>query len=143
MTIDLLSECSRSYHAWIGTESHVASFGRESLLVFHDMDDIVLTFRIEFFAIGILDPENVSREFDRHDLRAKAYSEIGDFIHSSIFCSHDHPLRSSISKSPRDTDTVESFKELGSLSLDIFCLDEFESNSFLVSKSCCLESFIE
>ena len=107
------------------------------------MDDIILPIWIEFFTIRITDAEDISREFDRHDLGTETDPEIGDFIHTGVLCRHDHPFGPAIPESTRDTDPIEVFEEFRSFFFDVFRLDESEFYAFLMGKSCSLESFIE
>jgi hypothetical protein len=142
-SIYLLCEAPLADDAWIETEAHIASLGGELFLMIHDMHDIVESIWGEFFTIGICDTEDIACELDRHDLRAEAYPEIGNLILSSILSREYHPLYTSITKPSWNTDSIESFEEFRPFFLYIICLDEPEFDSFLMSKSCTLESLIE
>jgi hypothetical protein len=142
-TIDFFCKSPSTNHARICPESHIPSFCRESLLMLHDMDDIIFAFWGEFFARCIRDTEDITSEFDRHDLRTKAYSKVGDFLLSCVLCSHDHPFCSTSPESSRYTDTIESLEELHSLFLYIFSFYEAEFYTFLMSKCSTLKSLIE
>jgi hypothetical protein len=142
-SIYLLCEAPLTDDAWIEAEAHIPSLGSEFFLMIHDMHDIMESIWGEFFTIGICDPEDIARKLDRHDLRAEAYTEIGDLILSSILSRQDHPLYTSIPESSWNTDSIESFEEFCSLFLYIICLDEPEFDTFLMSKSGTLESLIE
>lgn len=107
------------------------------------MDNIIFSFRIELFTICIYYPEDVPSKFYRHDLRTETDSEIGDFVLSSISSTQDHPLSPTIPESTRDTDPIEVFEEFRSFFFDVFRLDKSEFYTFLMGKSCSLESFIE
>ena len=107
----LLCKCPLTYHTVIRPESHIGSLRRESLLVLHDVDDIVLSFRGEFLTRCIHDTEDIASIFDRHDLRAETDAEIGDPIYSCILCCHDHPFCASRPESSWDTDPIESFEK--------------------------------
>jgi hypothetical protein len=123
-TIDFFCKSPSTNHARICPESHIPSFCRESLLMLRDTEDI-------------------TSEFDRHDLRTKAYSKVGDFLLSCVLCSHDHPFCSTSPESSRYTDTIESLEELHSLFLYIFSFYEAEFYTFLMSKCSTLKSLIE
>ena len=49
-SIDFLSERSFFNHTFIAPKSHIASFICQSLLMFHDMDDVVFAIGSKFLA---------------------------------------------------------------------------------------------
>ena len=66
--IDTLCESTRADDTWILSEAHIASLGREFLLVVHDVDDIVLSLWSELFTRCICDTEDIASEFYSHNL---------------------------------------------------------------------------
>jgi hypothetical protein len=126
-----MCEGMRENMAFIVSESHIASLGRESFLMLHDMDHIFFSIRSEFLAIRIGKIEDIPCEFDRHNLRPETDTEIRDIPFSSEMSREDHPLNPPIPEPTGHADPIESLEHMCPESFDIFCLDKVELHSSL------------
>ena len=90
----------------ITSQSHRTSFGIHSSLMFHQMHHIMFSLRSKLLTTRILVAQNISRKFNRHNLRSQTHSQIRDFFCSRILCSQDHSFHSSTSKPSRNTNPI-------------------------------------
>lgn len=111
--------------------------------MFHNMDDIMFSFWGKLFRRSIFYAEDISSKLDRHNLRTQTNAQIWNHIFTSILCSDDHPFNSPISKSSRDTDTIEPRENSYTTFFNLFCFDKNNFYLFLMTKSSCLQSSIQ
>lgn len=97
--LDLARVCTEANSATVVT------FGKVFFLVFHEMDDGIVCFWIDFFGVGVFQASDVSGKLNRRQLHPKTEAQIGNFVFPSIFYGGDDPFCPPPSPSLRDDDT--------------------------------------
>ena len=95
------SLCDR---ARISAQSHRASLRDISVLIRHEIYDLMRAVLCEFTGIRIRDTQYVSGKFDDGDLHSKTNAKVRDLVSPRILRSSDLALNATVSKTTRHQD---------------------------------------
>ena len=93
MTVTLLNVCltingtgfaTFSQSTIVGSQSHRSSHTRDVLLLFHQVDDRMLSLWIHLCAVGISKSQHIAGELNHHHLHTQTNAESGDVVGAGI-----------------------------------------------------------
>ena len=97
---------ARKQTASISAQSHSATHVGDALLLFHQVDDIMLGVRVKFYAIGIGHAQHITGKLDDHALHTQTDAEGGHIVLTAPLQRHIFALGASLTETRSDDDTV-------------------------------------
>ena len=125
-------------HTFVSSQTHRTSHVGDSLLLFHDIDNVVRSLFIHLAAVGIGISQYIAGKFDGNALHTQADTECRNIVCTSVFDSYKLTFDTTLSEARADNDTVHVFDLLFHIFIcQLLTVDEVDVGLAVVV-CCCL-----